>query len=125
MKRKNLEKFEKTLEENEYKITNRHLIDENYYWYKPFHKEDNVWEEDRAGYQIFFKIYDFSQFSYPNSTLEDNIVISILIMVSRTVAERLDLEMSYDKNMNISDIENKAESFYKWVLKEYPEPKKD
>lgn len=126
MKRKDLEKFEKTLEENGYTKATRCKLDvEDYYWYKAFHKEDNKWEESRAGYQLIFKIYDNSQFSYLNPTLEDNIGISILIMVSRTIAERLDLVMSYDENMNTSDIEDKSESFYQWIQKEYPEPKLD
>ena len=126
MKRKDLKKFEEILKENGYhKAIHGKLGVEDYYWYKAFHKEDNELEEGRPGYQIIFKIYDHSQFSYLNPKLEDNIGISILIMISRTVAERLDLETSYDDDMSISYIEDKAESFYQWAQKEYPEPKLD
>lgn len=126
MKRKNLEKFEKVLEENGYKkAIHGRINNEDYYWYKAFHKEDNKFEENRARYQLIFRIYDYSQFSYLNPTLEDNIGITIAVMVSRTVLERLDLLMSFDENMKISEIEDKAELFYEWVQKEYPEPKLD
>ena len=51
---------------------------------------------------------------------EDPYGIEPLVLISRTVDERVDLQLSYTKvkDNNIDEIERLAESFFKWIEKE-------
>ena len=84
-------------------------------WFKSF--GESQFEEDRSNYQVCFDEADFS-----SCAGRENISYGInsLILISRTVDERVDLHLSHAKvkENNIDEIERLAESFYKWVEKE-------
>lgn len=88
-------------------------------WFKSFGKSQ--FEEDRSNYQICFDVIDFSPYADREPSFRDNPYgIEPLVLISRTVDERVDLHLSYTKvdDNNIDEIERLAESFYKWVEKE-------
>ena len=97
----------------------------DYYWGKSFHREDNRFDEDRAGYLILCYVYDYTDKDYPQLTPEqkDHVGISVVIMVSRTIDERIDLTLTWNDKSTIDSIEKVAESFYQWACTNWPKPR--
>ena len=92
---------------------------EDYAWFKSF--GESQFEEDRSNYQVCFDVFDFSPYADREPYLRDNPYgIEPLILISRTINERVDLHLSHTKvdDTNIDEIERLAESFYKWAEKE-------
>ena len=88
-------------------------------WFKSF--GESAYEEDRSNYQVCFDVTDFSPYADRDPFFRDNPYgIEPLVLISRTVDERVDLHLCYTKvdDNNIDEIERLAESFYKWVEKE-------
>lgn len=88
-------------------------------WYKSF--GESQFEEDRSNYQVCFDIIDFSPYANREPRFRtDPYSIEPLVLISRTINERVDLHLSYTKvdDTNIDEIERLAESFFKWVEKE-------
>lgn len=88
-------------------------------WFKSFGK--SAYEEDRSNYQICFDVVDFSPYANRDPFLRENPYgIEPLILISRTINERVDLHLCYTKvdDTNIDEIERLAESFYKWTEKD-------
>ena len=88
-------------------------------WYKSFGKSKH--QEDRSNYQICFDVIDCSLYADREPYLKENPYgIEPLVLISRTIDERVDLHLSYTKvdDTNIDEIERLAESFFKWVEKE-------
>lgn len=88
-------------------------------WFKSFGKF--TYEEGRSNYQVCFDVIDFSPYANRDPSFRDNPYgIEPLILISRTVDERVDLHLSHAKvkENNIDEIERLAESFFKWVEKE-------
>lgn len=88
-------------------------------WFKSFGK--SAYKEDRSNYQICFDVIDCSLYADREPYLKENPYgIEPLVLISRTVDERVDLHLSHTKvdDNNIDEIERLAESFYKWVEKE-------
>ena len=92
---------------------------EDWAWFKSF--GESAYEEDRSNYQVCFDVIDFSPYANRDPFLRENPYgIEPLVLISRTVDERVDLQLSYTKvkDNNIDEIERLAESFYKWAEKE-------
>lgn len=92
---------------------------EDWAWFKSF--GESAYEEDRSNYQVCFDVIDFSPYADREPSFRDNPYgIEPLVLISRTIDERVDLHLSYTKvkDNNIDEIERLAESFYKWVEKE-------
>lgn len=92
---------------------------EDWAWFKSF--GESQFEEDRSNYQVCFDVIDFSPYADREPYLRENPYgIEPLVLISRTVDERVDLQLSYTKvkDNNIDEIERLAESFFKWVEKE-------
>ena len=92
---------------------------DDYAWFKSF--GESQFEEDRSNYQVCFDVIDFSPYADREPSFRDNPYgIVPLVLISRTIDERVDLHLSYTKvdDNNIDEIERLAESFYKWVEKE-------
>lgn len=88
-------------------------------WFKSF--GESQFEEDRSNYQVCFDVVDFSPYADRVPYLRENPYgIEPLVLISRTVDERVDLHLSHIKveDNNIDEIERLAESFFKWVEKE-------
>lgn len=88
-------------------------------WYKSF--GESQFEEDRSNYQVCFDVIDFSPYADRDPHLKENPYgIEPLVLISRTINERVDLHLSYTNvdDTNIDEIERLAESFYHWVEKE-------
>ena len=88
-------------------------------WFKSFGKSKH--QEDRSNYQICFDVIDFSPYADREPFLRDNPYgIEPLVLISRTIDERIDLHLSHAKvdDNNIDEIERLAESFFKWAEKE-------
>ena len=128
MNKKQFDKFEKQLLNRGFKKYIQHWHKEDYIIGKSFHKGDNRWDEDRAGYQVILSIYDNTihpeYYDRMPKELRDHVGLEIHIDVSRTIDERMDFATNWEENTSIEEVERLAESFYKWVCKEYPEPRK-
>ena len=92
---------------------------DDYAWFKSF--GESAHEEDRSNYQVCFDVTDFSPYADREPHFRDNPYgIEPLVLISRTVDERVDLHLSHIKveDNNIDEIERLAESFFKWAEKE-------
>lgn len=88
-------------------------------WFKSF--GESAYEEDRSNYQVCFDVIDFSLYADREPRFKVKPYgIESLVLISRTVDERVDLHLSHIKvdDSNIDEIERLAESFFKWVEKE-------
>ena len=88
-------------------------------WFKSF--GESAYEEDRSNYQVCFDVVDFSLYADREPRFKVKPYgIEPLVLISRTVDERVDLHLSHIKvdDSNIDEIERLAESFYRWVEKE-------
>lgn len=88
-------------------------------WFKSFGK--SAYKEERSNYQICFDVIDFTPYADREPRFKVRPYgIEPLVLISRTVDERVDLHLSYTKVdvNNIDEIERLAESFYKWAEKE-------
>lgn len=95
------------------------LRKDDYAWFKSF--GESQFEEDRSNYQVCFDVFDFSPYADREPYLKENPYgIEPLVLISRTINERVDLHLSYTKvdDTNIDEIERLAESFFKWAEKE-------
>lgn len=126
MNKKEFEVFEKKLLERGYRKWYNQFDHSDYNLYKSFRREDNKFDEDRAAYQLFLRVYDYTLKDWPNlpKDMRDHIGIEIAVMVSRVIDERLDLTVPFKDSDTIEAVEELAESFYKWVETVYPEPRK-
>ncbi len=92
---------------------------EDWAWFKSF--GESQFEENRSNYQVCFDVTDFSPYADREPYLRENPYgIEPLVLISRTIDERVDLHLSHIKvdDSNIDEIERLAESFYKWIEKE-------
>ena len=88
-------------------------------WYKSFGESKH--QEGRSNYQVCFDVTDFSPYAYREPYFHTKpYCIEPQILISRTINERIDLNLSYIKvdDTNIDEIERLAESFFKWIEKE-------
>ena len=93
--------------------------EDDYAWFKSF--GESQFKEDRSNYQVCFDVVDFSPYADREPYLRENPYgIEPLVLISRTIDERVDLHLSHTKvdDQNIDEIERLAESFFKWVEKE-------
>ena len=127
MNKEQFDKLEKQLIERGYKLYNQHWHHEDYVLGKSFHREDNQWDEDRAGCQLLLSIYDNTIHpEYYNRIPEeqrDYVGIEIHVDVSRVIDERMELITSWDDDTTIESAEDLAEKFYQFVCKIYPKQK--
>lgn len=116
MTKQELETFEERLKENGYKKYNGYK-GSDYTYYKSFGRGNNKYDDDRSNYLIGFLVYDFSEYANRDNHLKDNpYSIHPIIMVSRVIDERVDLDVVLDvKKDDIERVESLAESFFKWV----------
>ena len=120
MTQEEYDKFTKELQRRGYrKYPSPRLRKDDWAWFKSF--GESAHKEDRSNYQICFDVIDCSLYADREPYLRDNPYgIEPLILISRTINERIDLHLSYTKvdDTNIDEIERLAESFYKWAEKE-------
>ena len=94
---------------------------EEYAWFKSFGESE--FEEGRSNYQMCFDVFDFSKFADRNTYFINNpFSIEPLILVSRTIDERVDLHLSFTgyEDTDIDELEKLGESFFKWVDSNIP-----
>ena len=101
------------LGEKGYRYTESSFTNESFAYYKPFVKYSNPYEEGRPCYQIFFRVWDYTEF--PEAS-DRPYGVDVRVAVGRTIYEVINLDFMYD-GQPISYFENKAESFYEWVVK--------
>ena len=120
MTHKEYDKFTEELKRRGYrKYPSPRFRGKDYAWFKSFGKSQ--FEEDRSNYQICFDVIDFSPYADRVPSFRDNPYgIEPLVLISRTIDERVDLQLSYTKvdDNNIDEIERLAESFYRWAEQE-------
>ena len=120
MTREEYNRFAEELQQRGYrKYPSQRFSKDDWAWYKSFGK--SAYEEGRNNYQICFDVIDFSPYADREPYLRENSYgIEPLVLISRTIDERVDLRLSHTKvdDQNIDEIERLAESFYKWVEKE-------
>lgn len=120
MTREEYNKLAEELQSRGYKkYPSPRLVTEDYAWFKSF--GEGKFEEDRSNYQICFDVFDFSPYTDREPYFRDEPYgIEPLILISRTIDERVDLHLSSTKvnSNNIDEIERIAESFYQWAEKE-------
>jgi hypothetical protein len=101
MTKEELDKFEKELQSKGYEKAHNSAY---HSWYKKFTVKEN-----KNAYQICFDFWDFSPY-----TKEDDYLTDFPYSVSSTITVNgADLEIDYTNN--IDEIEQLAESFFKWV----------
>lgn len=122
-----LEKVESYLKENGYRKGDYPMhCNSHYYWWKPFGKDSNHYEEGRSLYQVFLNVYDWRKFQSREPNLKDA-SITATVSVSRTIDER-SIALTWDlkdDGVNLKDIEDKAYKFFKYVEESFGEPPKD
>jgi hypothetical protein len=128
MKQAQFKKLETTLYKRGYHKYIQHWNHEDYVIGKGFHRVDNQWDDDRSAYQILLSIYDYSMrrdlWDRLPVDYRNRVGIEIRFGISRTIDERIDMIMDWHEDTTIEDVEAQAESFYQWVCKEYPEPRR-
>lgn len=85
-------------------------------WFKSF--GESKFEEDRCNYQMCFDVFDFSEYAYRDPHLKENpFSIEPQILVSRSIDERVDLNLSFTgyEDTDIDKMESLGDSFFKWV----------
>lgn len=120
MTEKQLKKFEAELEKRGYR---RYPPLHNCAraWYKGFHK--GAYEDGRSAYQICFEVWDWIQYADRDPMCKLNpYSISPNFLISRTVDERMDMEITaigkkeFDTIDIIDKIEKMGESLYQWAV---------
>lgn len=128
MNKEQFDKLEKQLLERGYNRYSQNWHHEDYILGKPFHRDDNRFDEDRAGFQLLLSIYDNTlkteYFECIPKEQHDHVGIDIHVDMSRVIDERMEFATHWEDNTSIEEVERLAESFYQWVCKEYPEPRK-
>lgn len=130
MTKQEFEKLEQSLIERGYRIYNQQWHHEDYVIGKPFHKDDNKWEENRAAYQILISVYDYTLKSHSfydrlSIDMRNKVGLEVHVDMSRTIDERLDLTFGWKDSDTIEEIERLAEEYYNAMCKIVPEPRKD
>ena len=113
-------RFAEELQQRGYrKYPSPRLRKDDWAWFKSF--GESAHKEGRSNYQVCFDVIDFSPYADREPYLKENPYgIEPLVLISRTIDERVDLHLSHTKvyDQNIDEIERLAESFYKWAEKE-------
>lgn len=120
MNEKQLKKFEAELEKRGYRrYPPLHKCARA--WYKGFHK--SAYEDGRSAYQICFEVWNWIQYADRDPMCAENpYSIGPQILISRTVDERMDMEITsigkkeFDTIKTIDKIEKMAESLYQWAV---------
>lgn len=118
MTKEEFKSFEEKLVAHGYRKYNSKIINEDFYYCKGFGKGQNKHDEDRNNYQILFCVWDFSKYADRDKMCAiATMRIVPMIMVSRVIDERLDLDLHSEtiKETDIDQIETLAESFFAWV----------
>ena len=125
-----LEKVESYLKENGYRKGDYPMhCNSDYYWWKPFGKDSNPYEEGRSLYQVMLNVYDWRKYWDRDPSLRKfNKAASITasVHISRTIDERA-IELNWDLTdvFDLKDIEDKAYKFFKYVDENFGVPPKD
>ena len=127
MNKQQFDKLKSELKKLGYRECDTTFNHSDYYLYKSFHKDDNKWDEERAGIQIMLYVYDYTLHKEYRDRLPDNmrnhVGIEIHYDVSRIIDERIEMVQSWHDDTKIEDVEYIAEKFYKWICEIIPEPK--
>ena len=120
MSREEYNRFAEELQRRGYKkYSSPRFRKDDWAWFKSF--GESQFDEDRSNYQICFDVIDFSPYADREPRFKEAPYgIEPLVLISRTIDERVDLHLSYTKvdDNNIDEIERLAESFYRWTEKE-------
>lgn len=120
MTHKEYDKFTKELKRRGYrKYPSPRYGKDDYAWFKSF--GESAHKEGRSNYQVCFDVVDFSPYANRDPFIRENPYgIEPLVLISRSIDERIDLHLSHIKvdDQNIDEVERLAESFYHWVEKE-------
>lgn len=125
-----LEKIELYLKENGYRSGGQpYHCNADHYWYKAFGKEDNLYEENRALWQVFLNVYDWRKYWDRDPIFREfNKAVSITatVSVSRTIYETaIVLNWDLKDGFDLKDIEDKAYKFWRYIEESFGEPPKD
>lgn len=120
MKQEEYNRFAEELQRRGYKkYPSPRFRKDDYAWFKSF--GESKYNEDRSNYQVCFDVTDFSPYADREPFFRENPYgIEPLVLISRTIDERVDLHLSHIKvkDNNIDEVERLAESFFKWAEKE-------
>ena len=126
-----LEKVESYLKENGYRKGDYPMhCNSDYYWWKPFGKDRNPYEEGRSLYQVMLNVYDWRKYWDRDPSLRKfNKAASITasVHISRTINER-GIELNWDLNsdkFDLKNIEDKAYKFWRYVEENFGVPPKE
>ena len=125
-----LEKIELYLKENGYRKGDYPMhCNSDYYWWKPFGKDFNLYEEGRSLYQVLLNVYDWRKYWDRDPSLREfNKAASITatVSVSRTIDEpSIALTWDLKGGVNLKDIEDKAYKFWRYVEESFGAPPKE
>ena len=109
MTKEELYKLEERLKERGY-YKQASINSADYAWMKSV--GESKYEEGRCNYIVVFSIYDYSKYNH-SATNTHTCVPSI--MLSRTIDERFDLDISTTYCNDIDKVESLAERFLEWA----------
>ena len=119
MTREEYNKFTEDLKQRGYrKYPSPRFQRDAYAWFKSFGESE--YEEDRSNYQICFDVFDFSEYDKREPYFTQHpFGIEPMILVSRSVNERVDLHLCHcgHECTEIDEYERLAESFFQWADK--------
>ena len=126
-----LKKIGSYLKENGYRKGDYPMhCNSDYYWWKPFGKDSNPYEEGRSLYQVMLNVYDWRKYWDRDPSLRKfNKAASITasVHISRTINER-GIELNWDLNsdkFDLKNIEDKAYKFWRYVEESFGVPPKE
>jgi hypothetical protein len=108
--------FEQELILKGYKKYNQDFKNSDYTYWKSFHKESNLTDDENPGFQIGFPFYDLTPFDAKNKIH----VACYFTLGNTTKIDRLDVEINDDR-MTIEKFEKFCEDFYALWLQDTPE----
>lgn len=115
MTQEEYDKLIKHLEDKGYRKYSS-ITNADFAYFKSFGKSE--YEDGRSNYQVCFDCYDFGKYADRDPFFKrEPWSIAPMILISREVNERVDLNLSSATMMErgIESIENIGESFFKWV----------
>lgn len=109
MTKEELYKLEENLKERGYH-KQASINSADYAWMKSV--GESKYEEGRCNYIVVFSIYDFTKYNHSTSNTHACVPS---IMLSRTIDERFDLDISTTYCNDIDKVESLAERFLEWA----------
>lgn len=111
---KKLRKIEKLLQERGYKKYNHFLVsDESWAWFKSFDRTEDENGNDKGGYQVAFRVWDWSGYKF-TPHYDEEVTLNFWASPSDTDG-RYDFSANWEPIADIPTFEAMAKHFYEMI----------